>query len=82
MRLKINWNLHCNGQANSPFLLIPSINQEGYMKKTCCVCESSHLMLYSQELDMGWCERHMPEKTQYEMALKGLKDPKELCPNT
>jgi hypothetical protein len=49
------------------------------MEKQCCVCDSPKLMLYSLELEMGWCENHMPDKDDYELALKGFKDPRELC---
>jgi hypothetical protein len=49
------------------------------MERLCCVCKSKHVMLYSEELHMGWCENHMPRKEDYEMALQGSKYPRELC---
>ena len=49
------------------------------MEKLCCVCQSKDLMLYSRKLEMGWCRAHMPKKDDYRLALKGAKDPRELC---
>lgn len=48
------------------------------MEKVCCVCDTDQIMLYSPELEMAWCERHMPKKEDLDLALKGFKDPREL----
>ncbi|MBX4205557.1 MAG: hypothetical protein KW788_05290 [Candidatus Doudnabacteria bacterium] len=48
------------------------------MGKQCCVCQNEQVMLYSQELDMAWCDKHMPDKDDLELALRGFKDPREL----